>query len=229
MQRMIGLQPDASIIIPAYNEGEELELLLQEISRDLEGKISTQIIVVDDGSSDGTGIIAKELGANVIWLRQNHGYGFALRTGLKHATGSVVVFLDADGQCDPAEIPKLVDFVLKGKADVIFASRYLKPQRKTSFFERFMNLYTSLLIRLVLGVRVTDFGTGLKVFRRSITSDFDLKENGVAINLELLAEAAKKQWKIVEVPTTYRMRFSTRAKKLFPWFRIFLWLLREGP
>jgi len=221
-------QPDATIIIPAHNEEEELALLLQETSRALEGKITARIIVVDDGSEDGTEIVAKELGADVLSLQRTHGYGYALRAGLRDATGSVVVFLDADGGYDPAEIPKLVDLILKEKADFVMASRYLKPRRKMSLMLRIGNFLLALSVRMILGVKVTDFNTGLKAIRRSVINDFDLKENESTINIELVTQAVKREKKIVEIPTTHRMRFPTRAKKLLDGFRILRSLLRES-
>jgi len=221
-------KPDVSIIIPAYNEEEELGRLLEEIYRDLRGKLDFDIIVVDDGSKDGTNIVAKELGAKVLLHDRSHGYGSALRTGLEFASGSIVVFLDADGQNDPAEIPKLVDLILKKNADVVFTSRFLEPRRRMSVLNRIGNYTLALLIKILLGVKITDLNSGLKAFRRTTIAGFDLKQDGFAINIELAAQAVKEKTKIVEVPITYRTRFATRAKIVPSVLRILLDLVKFG-
>jgi len=213
-------EPKVSIIIPAYNEEEELERLLVEINRDLRSKLNYDVIVVDDGSKDGTNIVAKEHGAKVLIHDRNHGYGYALRKGLEHASGSIVVFFDADGQIDPAEIPKLVNLIFKRGVDVVSASRYLEPRRRISIPNRIANHMLILLIRLLLGVKITDLNSGLKVFRRSVVTSFDLKQDGTAINIELATQAVKGKTKIVEVPITHRTRFSTRAKTVPSLLRI---------
>ena len=219
-------EPEVTIIIPAYNEEEELAHLLRETLRDLEGKLRVEIIVVDDGSKDGTSIVAKEMGVKVLSLQQTHGYGYALRAGLRHARGSVVVFLDADGQYDPAEIPKLVDLIHNGYADMVYTSRYIKPGRKISTISRVGNLFFSFFTKMILGVKVTDFNTGLKAIRRSVINDFDLKEDGSAIAIELVAQAVARNKKIVEIPAIHRRRFQTRAKNLLDGFRILRSILK---
>lgn len=219
-------EPDVTIIIPAYNEEEELGYLLREILQDLEGKLRAEIIVVDDGSKDGTNIVAREMGVDVLSLQQNHGYGYALRAGLRYARGSVVVFLDADGQYDPADIPKLVDLIHNGYADVVYTSIYAEPGGKIPAISRVGNLLFSFWIKMILGVKVTDFNTGLKAIRRSVINDFDLKEDGSAITIELVAQAVARNKKIVEIPAIRRRRFQTRAKSLLDGFRILRRILK---
>lgn len=227
MSKALQALPNLSIIIPTYNEEEQLGLLLDEIERDLAKRFDLQIIVVDDGSQDGTNIIAREHGAQVITFSKNLGYGHALRAGLEYAKAPIVVILDSDGEYDPKEIPRLVTMITSNKADLVYASKYrlLQSPRKSSIIGRVGNLLLSLIIKFLWNFEVSDIQTGLMAINNEDLKRFDLKENTFFAKYEILKQAKEKKLTIGEIPVVTRYRQTRTNVTLLnfqEWFRVIL-------
>ena len=189
-----------SVVIPAYNEEKRLSEVLGRIPDFVD-----EVIVVDDGSTDGThevaGVFAgKDPRIKAIKLEENCGKGCAMREGVRQAIGDIVVFMDADGQHKPEDIIKLVEPIASGEADMVIGSRKLEEAGKRPFHRRLSNILTTRLIRLKLGRYIYDTQSGFRAFRREflpgITSD------RYEVETEMLLKAAKMGARIKEVPVS---------------------------
>jgi glycosyltransferase involved in cell wall biosynthesis len=207
-----------SIIIPCYNEK---DLLPQLISLVRESEVKEkEIILVDDGSKDGTtevikAILEKEVD-KVIYHPVNMGKGAAIRSGLAHASGDMVIVQDADLEYDPAEYPKLVGPVAEGKADVVFGSRFMGegPHRVHLFWHYVGNRLLTILSNMFTNLNLTDMETCYKLFRREILQQIQIRENGFGIEAELTAKVAKMGCRIYEVGISYYGRSYREGKKI---------------
>lgn len=194
-----------SVIIPAYNEVETICSVIKDI-HDLSNIYNLEIIVVDDGSKDGTAIVAKKSGAHkVIIHKKNQGKGAAFRSGIKEATGDYVVQIDADKQLMASEIPKLIE-PLKDGYDIAIGARYeflsLLNSGFTSFIKMYGNFFLSFSASIVSGRKVVDVMTGLKAFKRSVVLDINPQVNDFGYEAELVIKAAKKKYKMKNVTVT---------------------------
>jgi glycosyltransferase involved in cell wall biosynthesis len=192
-----------SIIIPAFNEGENLALFLDEIRRKLDDKLQMEVIVVDDGSSDATYVVARESGAKVIRLETNKGYGEALRTGFRHASSPIIVVLDANGEYDPNQVVEGVSLITNGKADIAVGSRVYTED---STIRRFVAFQLSFLVRFMTKLKITDIRSNFLCIRKEILTNLKLTEKGFTIGIELLLKANEKNYRIVEFPVKPRRR-----------------------
>ena len=205
-----------SIVIPVYNER---NTILQVIERIRQLPLKTEIIVVDDCSTDGTRgwleILRGTPDLHFIFKEQNEGKGAALRTGFAAATGDVVIVQDADLEYDPRDIPTVVRPIVMGETDVSFGSRYLQGRgRDGSRFHRFGNwLLTSLSNRLN-GVRLTDMETCYKAFRRNVLQEVEIQQNRFGFEPEITAKIARRRYRIQEVPISYNPRGYADGKKI---------------
>ena len=201
-----------SFLIPAYNEAATIGEVLDRIA---ELDLDAQVIVVDDGSTDGTAEIAEGKGATVI-RQQNRGKGAAIRAAIPHAEGEISLIQDADMEYDPAEVPALIEPILRGSADVVFGSRLSggKPQRAYLFWHLVGNRFLSLLTNLLFNTTLTDMETGYKAFRRDVLAGLALREDGFGIEPEITGRICRARLRIYELPISYYGRTYAEGKKI---------------
>jgi glycosyltransferase involved in cell wall biosynthesis len=203
-----------SFLIPAYNEARTIGEVLERIAG--LGLTEPQVIVIDDGSTDGTGEIA-EAHAGVQVIRQaNRGKGAALRAGIPVVDGEIVVIQDADMEYDPAEVPALIEPIESGVADVVYGSRLSggRPQRAYLFWHLVGNRFLSLVTCLLFNTTLSDMETGYKAFRTEVLRSLDLREDGFGIEPELTAQICKLRLRIYELPISYFGRSYEEGKKI---------------
>jgi glycosyltransferase involved in cell wall biosynthesis len=206
-----------SFLIPAYNEAATVESLLDAVwALDLD----KQLVVVDDGSSDGTGEIVERWRANrdgVVLLRQeNRGKGAAVRAAIPHADGDIVVLQDADLEYDPADVPGLIEPIERGLADVVFGSRLSggRPQRAYLFWHLVGNRFLSLLTNVLYNTTLSDMETGYKAFRTDVLRSLDLRQDDFGIEPEITAKVCGRKLRIYELPIAYYGRTYAEGKKI---------------
>jgi glycosyltransferase involved in cell wall biosynthesis len=196
-------RPLVSIIIPALNEELSLPFTLNEIKN---AKLEAyEMIVVDDGSVDRTAKVAEEAGAKVIRHDRTEGYGKAILTGVAHAKGSILVFFDADSAFYSQDISKLVKET--DTSDLVIGSRYLEQSRRSEripFMLSLRNKIMALMARFLTGVRVTDYASTFRAVRKEKMEELQLTSRDFSIRGEMLMRAAKKGFRISEVPVLYR-------------------------
>lgn len=199
--------PNIAIIIPALNEQESLRHLLPEIP-----KTATQVIVVDNGSTDDTARVATELGAKVIW-EPTRGYGQACLTGIAAAkTADIIVFLDADYCDDLSKLGDLLGPILEGEADFTLGSRMHKAARASlTFPQRFGNGLACLLMKIFWHTTYTDLGP-FRAITKSALTDLAMQDRNFGWTVEMQINAARKNLKIVEIDVPYRDRLYGKSK-----------------
>jgi glycosyltransferase involved in cell wall biosynthesis len=207
-----------SVIIPCYNERATIAGIIQTVrSAPYDDK---EIIVVDDYSSDGTReILLNELASSVSRLilhDRNAGKGAAVRSGIKAATGEIIILQDADREYSPSEYPILVEPILRGDADVVFGSRFMgaQPHRVLYFWHRVGNGFLTLISNMFTNLNLTDMETGYKVFRREILEDITIEEDRFGFEPEITAKVAKTGCRIYEVGISYYGRTYKEGKKI---------------
>jgi glycosyltransferase involved in cell wall biosynthesis len=204
-----------SFLVPAYNEESTLAALLERV-RAL--PFEKQIIVVDDGSTDGTPeILTAAAGDDLVVIRQeNRGKGAALRTAIPHADGEVCVIQDADLEYDPADVPELIQPIVDGLADVVYGSRLSggRPQRAYLFWHRVGYRFLSLVAGVLYNSSLTDMETGYKAFRTDVLQGLDLREDGFSIEPEITGRICRQHLRIYELPISYYGRTYAEGKKI---------------
>ena len=207
-----------SVVIPCYNEIHTLSAVLNAV-RDAPGP-DREIIVVDDGSTDGTReLLEKDVDgklARVIYLETNRGKGAALREGFGVATGDVVIVQDADLEYDPADYPLMIQPILNNQADVVYGSRFIghRPHRVLYFWHRVGNGLLTLLSNLFTNLNLTDIETGYKAFRREVIQSLDIEEDGYGFEPEITAKVARGHYRVYEVGICYFGRTYAEGKKI---------------
>ncbi|MBI4424832.1 MAG: glycosyltransferase family 2 protein, partial [Elusimicrobia bacterium] len=194
-----------SVVIPVYNERATLPELLRRV-RAVQLPVDRELIVVDDGSTDGTRewLAGGADGARVILHERNRGKGAAVRTGIDAATGDFLIVQDADLEYDPAEYPLLLSPLLDGRADVVFGSRFLGgPHRVLLFWHYFGNKLFTFITNILYNVNLNDMGTCYKVFRMDALRRFPLRSEGFGFEAEVTAKVCKRHLRIYEVPISY--------------------------
>ena len=212
-----------SILIPAYNEELFIQRIMSEIkSTDLAplGISEKEILLINDGSTDKTVEKAMSImpAIKVIHHAQNQGKGAALSSGLKHATGDIIIIQDADLEYSPALYPLLLEPILKNNADVVYGSRFLgRPRPKGMRSPYFLaNKLGTMLTNLMNGTHLTDPMTCFKVFRRSVIEGMELTFKGFGTDAELNAKITRRGFKIKEVAIPYKARTFKEGKKCYP-------------
>jgi glycosyltransferase involved in cell wall biosynthesis len=205
-----------SVIIPCYNE----EATVEEIARQvLATQLAHEIIIVDDGSTDATpdilARVARDDRVQVILHHRNQGKGAAVRTGLRHATGEVMLVQDADLEYDPRDYPALLRPIEEGRAKAVYGSRFLGGPRRTMFFwhmvgNRFLTLMTNILYDTIL----SDMETCYKMFTADVAAELDLKSHGWGFDPEITAKILRQGIRIYEVPISYAGREFEEGKKI---------------
>jgi len=211
-------RPLLSVIVPCYNEGATIRQIVQALR---EGPVQPlEIIVVDDGSTDGSReILRDELepsGIRVALHARNQGKGAALRTGFLMATGTIAVVQDADLEYDPKDFPQLLQPILDGKADVVYGSRFMGGQahRVVYFWHRVGNAFLTLLSNMFTNLNLTDMETCYKAFRLEIIQGIPIEEDRFGFEPEITAKIARRGCRIYEVGISYSGRTYAEGKKI---------------
>jgi len=206
-----------SFLIPAYNEAATIEELLDRVWA---LPLDKQLVIVDDGSTDGTGGLAERWAngrADIVVVRKkNGGKGTAIQAGIPHVDGDIVVIQDADLEYDPAEVPGLIEPIQRGVADVVFGSRLKggRPQRAYMFWHLLGNRFLSLLTSVLFNTTLSDMETGYKAFRAEVLASLDLRETDFAVEPEITGKVCKRRLRIYELPVSYYGRTYDEGKKI---------------
>lgn len=207
--------PLLSVVMPVYNERDTIEGMIARVLA--VPNLRVELIVVDDGSKDGTSEILRGLqGKYAFKLLQkpNGGKGSALRLGFKDVTGDLVVIQDADTEYSPEEFPQLIELICQGRADVVYGSRFLGRHRVFLFTHYLGNLFLTFLTNVLYNTMLTDMETCYKAMRVDVLRSFSLNSNGFGIEPELTAKIFKRGYRVYEVPITYDGRGYEEGKKI---------------
>lgn len=204
-----------SILIPVYNEKNSLLEILKRVE-EVDFGLEKEIILIDDFSTDGTKDLYSQISHKILYHDKNKGKGAALRTGLKEATGDIIIIQDADLEYNPEDYKPLVDLVIKDCADVVYGSRLANTQNHENFlFLSFLaNTVLSFLTRLLFGVYISDMETCYKVFRADVIKDIEIESNRFDFEPEITAKVLKKDIRYMESPISYNARTNAEGKKI---------------
>lgn len=203
-----------SLVVPALDESENLPVYLPQVFAALAATgLQHELLVVDDGSRDGTGEIARALGARVIRHAARRGYGAAVRSGLAAARGRIVGYIDGDGQYDVGELPALLSPVLAGQADLVAGIRSNRADRP---HRRVIGASYNAFMRRLTHTSLTDMDCGFKVLRREVVQGLSLQCDGNLFGVELLAKATRAGFRVRQVAVTHRPRVRGEAKGVDP-------------
>jgi len=217
-----------SLIVPIFNEAELLETVLARVRAAI--PFDHELILVDDHSTDGTLEILKKEAENpdtiIVYHEKNQGKGAAIRSGLEHATGDIVIIQDADMEYDPRDIPKVIQPIVEGKTRVSYGSRFLGSVEKMRLPNFVANKILAWLVTILYFQRITDEATAYKAFRREVIKTIPLKCRRFEFCPEVTARVLRRGEKIVEVPVTFSARSFEEGKKI-GWrdFIIAVWTL----
>ena len=206
---------EITFLIPAHNEADTIAEVLDRIAA---LKLDYEAILVDDGSTDATADIAASRangdGRVRVLRKPNGGKGSALRHGIPHCQGEIVVIQDADMEYDPRDVPSLIEPIQREAADVVYGSRLSggKPQRAYMFWHLVGNRFLSLLTGLLFNTTITDMETGYKAFRRETLQSLNLTENHFGIEPEITGEICRRRMRVYEVPIAYYGRTYAEGK-----------------
>jgi len=219
-------RPRLSVVMPVYNERNTIEEILERVSR---VSIEKEIIVVDDGSTDGTREILQKLGdelreraaveeataLRIFFQEKNCGKGAALRRGFREAQVEVVIIQDADLEYEPEGYPLLLEPIERGLADVVYGSRFLGgPHRVLFFWHSVANKLLTTLSNMFTDLNLSDVWTCHKAFRRGVLDKISLRENGFGFEPEVTSMIARGGWRVYEVPIAYHGRTYAQGKKI---------------
>jgi glycosyltransferase involved in cell wall biosynthesis len=209
--------PLISIVVPVFNESATVRALIEKLREAMKG-ISHEIIVVDDGSTDGTADLIGRLGDGPVRTfrhTRNKGKGASLRTALEQVVGEIVIIQDADLEYDPKDISSLIQPILDGHADVVFGSRFRgQEQRVDLFWHRLANKWLTSFSNMMNNLDLSDMETGYKAFRKSVLDKIQIRENRFGVEPELTAKVARLKCRVYEVPVSYHGRYYSQGKKI---------------
>ena len=205
-----------SVVIPVYNEVENIEEILKRVK---DTALTWEIIVIDDGSQDGTRDVLKKMDGTpalrVILHERNQGKGAAVRTGLQAARGDAILIQDADLEYSPHDYPVLLEPIINGTADVVYGSRFLGgPRRVTMFWHMIANKMLTFMTNILYDTILSDMETGYKVFRREVIEGMTLHSSRFDFEPEFTAKILKRHYRIYEVPISFNPRDYSQGKKI---------------
>lgn len=211
-----------SVIIPAHNEEKTLSRIIEKVRAVRVPGLEKEIVVVDDGSKDGTREILRNLpGVKVFSHEKNRGKGAALKTGIRNATGEILLLQDADLEYNPEDYPAMVRPILDGRSEFVMGSRFLleKPRFFTRdgapFFSHYLGNHLIIgLTNLLYGQRHTDYEGCYKAFTKSLADSIPIETDGFAFDNELVAKVLRRGFRIVEAPIRYHPRLYSEGKKI---------------
>lgn len=207
---------NVSVIVPSYNEANTIKELLKRVQAE---NIASEILIIDDGSTDGTREILETYYGKepfkIILHEFNKGKGAAVRTGIQHVKGDVIIIQDADLEYNPREYKKLLEPIEEGLAEVVYGSRFLGgPRRPTMFWHMVANKLLTFMTNILYNNILTDMETGYKVFLRAVVQDMPLRANRFDFEPEFTAKILKRKVKIFEIPITFNPRDYSEGKKI---------------
>ena len=215
VSRTLLTDPLLSVVMPVFNEVGTVEEVVRRVLR---VPIRIQLVVVDDGSTDGTRpmleALQRELGFHLVLQPVNQGKGAALRRGFADVTGDIVVIQDADLEYSPEEYPQLIDLICQGRADVVYGSRFLGRHRAFLFAHYVGNRLLTLVTNVLYNTMLTDMETCYKAMRVEVVRSMTLRSDGFGFEPELTAKIFKRGYKVFEVPITYDGRGYEDGKKI---------------
>jgi glycosyltransferase involved in cell wall biosynthesis len=205
-----------SVIIPVYNEVNTIEEILRRVEAE---EIASEILIVDDGSTDGTRDILQTLSneehIRVILHEKNQGKGAAVRTGIQNATGDVLLIQDADLEYNPRDYPALLQPIEEGIADVVYCSRFLGgPRRTAMYWHMVANKLLTFMTNLLYNTILSDMETGYKVFKREVLEGIKIRANKFDFEPEFTAKILKRKARVYEVPISFNPRDYDEGKKI---------------
>ena len=205
-----------SVIIPIYNEVESLREIIKRVQ---DTKLAWEIVLVDDGSIDGTRDLLKEMDGkdniHVVLHEKNQGKGAAVRTGFGAARGEVLLIQDADLEYDPRDYPTLLKPLEEGIADVVYGSRFLGgPRRVVMFWHMIANYLLTFMTNILYNTILSDMETGYKVFRKEVIEGMPLHAKRFDFEPEFTAKILKRKYRIYEVPISFNPRDYSEGKKI---------------
>lgn len=205
-----------SVVIPVYNEADNIEEIIKRVRA---SKLAREIVVVDDGSQDGTRELLHKLdgkgGVRVLLHEKNRGKGAAVRTGLEAAKGDVIVIQDADLEYSPHDYPVLLQPIRDGIADVVYGSRFLGgPRRVAMYWHMLANKMLTFMTNILYDTILSDMETGYKAFRREVIDGMTLRASRFDFEPEFTAKILKRHYRIYEVPISFNPRDYAQGKKI---------------
>ncbi len=204
-----------SILIPVYNEKDSLLELLKRVES-VDFGLEKEIILVDDFSTDGTKDLYSQISHKIFYHEVNQGKGAALRTGLKGATGDIIIIQDADLEYNPEDYVPLVEYIKNDEADVVYGSRFADKRNKGNFlFLSFVaNKTLTFMTQVLFGTKLTDMETCYKAFKAEVIKDVEIKSNRFDFEPEITAKVLKKKVRFHELPISYNARTNDEGKKI---------------